>query len=138
MAKKHALPIVIHMRDSFNETYEIVEALNDEKLSGIFHCFSGTLEQAKKIISLGGFKLGIGGVLTFKNSGLDKVIREIDIKHLVLETDSPYLAPVPCRGKRNESAYLVNVAEKLAELHHISIEEVANITTENSKIVFGI
>ena len=138
MAKKHALPIVIHMRNSFNETYEIVEALNDEELSGIFHCFSGSLEQAKKIISLGGFKLGIGGVLTFKNSGLDEVIREIDIKHLVLETDSPYLAPVPYRGKRNESAYLVNVAEKLAELHHISIEEVANITTENSKVVFGI
>lgn len=138
LAKKHALPIVIHMRDSFNETYEIVEALNNEQLSGIFHCFSGTLEQAKKIISLGGFKLGIGGVLTFKNSGLDKVISEIDIKHLVLETDSPYLAPVPYRGKRNESAYLVNVAEKLAELHHTSVEEVANITTENSRVIFGV
>lgn len=138
LAKKYALPIVIHMRDAFDETFEIVQAMNDEKLSGIFHCFSGTLEQANKIISLGGFKLGIGGVLTFKNAGLDRVIKEVDTKHLVLETDSPYLSPVPFRGKRNESAYLINVAQTLAELHSISLEQVADITTENSKTIFGI
>ena len=138
LAKKHALPIVVHMRDAFDETFEIVQALNDEKLWGIFHCFSGTLKQANKIISLGGFKLGIGGVLTFRNAGLDRVIKEVDTKHLVLETDLPYLSPVPYRGKRNESAYLINVAQTLAELHGLSLEQVADITTENSKTIFGI
>ena len=137
MAKKFKLPIVIHTRKSFNEVYEIVHEMNDENLHGIFHCFSGTAEEAKKITELGGFKMGIGGVLTFKNSGLDKVVQEIDMKHLVLETDSPYLAPVPHRGKRNESGYLKFVAEKLAELKNIRVEEVEEITTKNAFEIFG-
>jgi TatD DNase family protein len=102
----------------------------------IFHCFSGNLEQANKIISLGNFKLGVGGVLTFKNSGLDKVIEQIDIEHLVLETDAPYLAPVPFRGKRNEPVYILEVAKKLAEIKNISISEVAEITSKNSQFIF--
>jgi TatD DNase family protein len=138
LAKEYKLPIVIHTRNSFDETFAIVEELNDESLSGIFHCFSGNAEQAGKIIGLGGFRLGIGGVLTFKNSGLDKVIEEIDMKYLVLETDAPYLAPVPHRGKRNESGYVRLVAEKLAAIKGISLEEVARITTENAKNIFGI
>jgi len=137
MAKKYKLPIVIHTRNSFNEVYEIVKVMNNENLKGIFHCFSGTNEDAEKIISLGGFKMGIGGVLTFKNSGLDKVVEQIDMKHLVLETDSPYLAPVPHRGKRNESSYIKLVAEKLAEIKNISIETVAEITTKNALEIFG-
>jgi len=136
LAKKHNLPIAIHVRDSFSEAIEIIESLNDKSLRGVFHCFTGNLEDAQRVINLGGFYLGIGGVLTFKNSGLDTAIKEIDIQHLILETDSPYLAPAPFRGKRNESKYIVNIAEKLAEVHQISIEEVAKITTENAKILF--
>lgn len=138
LAKKYALPIVIHTRNAFNEAYEVVERNNDTSLTGVFHCFSGTSEEAEKVIALKGFKLGIGGVLTFKNSGLDKVVQQIPLEHLVLETDSPYLAPVPHRGKRNESAYIRIIAEKLAELKQCSLEEVARITTENSKHLFGI
>ncbi len=138
LAKKYALPIVIHTRNAFNEAYEIVERNNDPSLTGVFHCFSGTSEEAEKVIALKGFKLGIGGVLTFKNSGLDKVVQQIPLEHLVLETDSPYLAPVPHRGKRNESAYIRIIAEKLAELKQCSLEEVARITTENSLHLFGI
>ena len=138
LAKKHQLPIAIHVRDSFNEAIEIIEVLNDETLRGVFHCFSGEVKDAKRIIDLGGFYLGIGGVLTFKNSGLDKTIAEIDLKHLILETDAPYLAPAPFRGERNQSKYLINIAEKLAEVHNISIEKVAEITTENAKNLFGI
>jgi TatD DNase family protein len=136
LAKKHNLPIAIHVRDSFSEAIEIIESLNDKSLRGVFHCFTGNLEDAQRVINLGGFYLGIGGVLTFKNSGLDTTIKEINIQHLILETDSPYLAPAPFRGKRNESKYIVNIAEKLAEVHQISIEEVAKITTENAKILF--
>jgi len=136
LAKKHNLPIAIHVRDSFSEAIEIIESLNDKSLRGVFHCFTGNLKDAQRVINLGGFYLGIGGVLTFKNSGLDTTIKEIDIQHLILETDSPYLAPAPFRGKRNESKYIVNIAEKLAEVHQISIEEVAKITTENAKILF--
>jgi TatD DNase family protein len=136
-AKANRLPIVIHCRDAFNEVYEVLLQEQDENLRGIFHCFSGTLEQANKIIDVG-FYLGIGGVVTYKNGGLDKVVQEIDLKHIVLETDSPYLTPVPYRGKRNESSYLVYVAQKVAELHHTDIANVADITTANSKIVFGI
>ena len=117
--------------------FEILCELKDEKLRGIFHCFSGSLEQANKVIELG-FYLGIGGVLTYKNSGLDKVVQDISLEHLVLETDSPYLAPVPFRGKRNESSYLVNVVNKLAEVYDLSPIEIARITTENSVAVFGI
>jgi TatD DNase family protein len=130
------IPIVIHCRDAFDEIFEVLSK-RDKLPTGIFHCFSGNLEQANKIIDLGGFKLGIGGVLTFKNSGLDKVVEQIDLKHLVLETDSPYLAPMPHRGKRNESSYTKLVAEKLASIKNCSIEEMAEITTQNAKEVFG-
>ena len=136
-AKERNLPFVIHCRDAFDEIFEIMDEMNDDTMRGIFHCFTGNLEQANHIINYGGFKLGIGGVVTFKNAGLDKVVEQIDIQHLVLETDSPYLAPTPYRGKRNESAYLYNVADKISDLHQISIEEVAKITTANSKEVFG-
>jgi TatD DNase family protein len=136
LAKKYKLPIAIHVRESFTEAIEIIEKLNDENLRGVFHCFTGNVEDAQRVINLGGFYLGIGGVITFKNSGLDKTIAEIDLQHLILETDSPYLAPVPFRGKRNESKYIVNIAEKLAEVHQISIEKVAEITTENAKKLF--
>ena len=136
-AKERNLPFVIHCRDAFDEIFEIMDELNDDKMRGIFHCFTGSIEQANHIISYGGFKLGIGGVVTFKNAGLDKVVEQIDTKHLVLETDSPYLAPTPYRGKRNESSYLINIAERVSDLHQISLKEVAKITTTNSKEVFG-
>ncbi|WCT11784.1 TatD family hydrolase [Mucilaginibacter jinjuensis] len=136
-AKELDLPIVIHCRDAFDETYEVLQRLNDDKLRGIFHCFSGTVEQAQKVIDLG-FYLGIGGVVTYKNAGLDKVVAQIDLKHLVLETDSPYLTPVPFRGKPNESSYLKYIAEKIADLHQVDVAEVARITTENSKTIFAI
>jgi len=138
LAKHYNLPIAIHVRDSFAEAIEIIEKLNDKNLTGVFHCFAGNAEDAGRIINLGGFYLGIGGVLTFKNSGLDKTIKEINIQHLILETDSPYLAPTPFRGKRNESKYLVNIAEKLAEIHTIELLEVAQITTENAKQLFSL
>jgi len=137
LAKQYNLPFVIHCRDAFDEIFEIMDELNDAKMRGIFHCFTGTIEQANHIINYGDFKIGIGGVVTFKNSGLDKVVEQIDLAHLVLETDSPYLAPTPFRGKRNESTYLYNIAEKVAELKQVSVEEVANITTKNSIEVFG-
>ncbi|MES2274493.1 MAG: TatD family hydrolase [Bacteroidota bacterium] len=136
-AKANQLPIVIHCRDAFNEVYEVLLQEQDENLRGIFHCFSGTIEQAKLITDLG-FYLGIGGVVTYKNGGLDKVVAQIDLKHIVLETDSPYLTPVPYRGKRNESSYLAYVAQKVAELQGTDMETVADITTANSKLVFGI
>ena len=136
-AKELKLPIVIHCRDSFDEVFNVLEEEKDDNLRGILHCFTGNLEQAHKLIDMG-FYLGIGGVVTYKNSGLDKVVQEIDLKHIVLETDSPYLTPVPYRGKRNESSYLIYVAEKVADLHQMSVEEVAAITTANSKIVFGV
>lgn len=138
LAKEYSLPIVIHTRSSFNECYDIVKELNDDSLTGIFHCFSGNTEEALQVISLGGFKLGIGGVVTFKNSGLDKVVSEIGLEHLVLETDAPYLAPVPHRGKRNESAYISIVAEKVASIKGITPGEVEEVTTENAMEVFGI
>lgn len=137
LAKKYNLPYVIHSRNSFDEVFEIVSEFKQDKIKAIFHCFSGTIEQAEKVISLGDFKLGIGGVVTFKNSGVDKVVEAIDLKHIVLETDAPYLAPVPHRGKRNEPAYLLLVAQKIAEIKNISIEEVAAVTTQNSVEVFG-
>jgi len=136
-AKEMKLPIVIHCRDSFDEIFEIMDELNDDDMRGIFHCFTGTVEQAMHIINYGNFKLGIGGVVTFKNSGLDKVVEQVDIKHLVLETDSPYLAPTPNRGKRNESAYIFMIAEKVADIYQITVDEVAKITTKNSVEVFG-
>jgi TatD DNase family protein len=136
-AKSLKLPIVIHCRDAFDEVYEVLLQERDDDLRGIFHCFGGTYEQANKIIDLG-FYLGIGGVVTYKNAGLDKVVAQISLNHLVLETDSPYLTPVPYRGKPNESSYLIYIAQKIAELHQTDLETVAAITTENSKKVFGI
>jgi len=137
-AKSKQLPIVIHVRDAFDEIFEIIDPLNDDKLSGVFHCFTGNKEQADKIINYGQFKLGLGGVLTFKNSGLDKVITEIDTQHLILETDSPYLSPTPHRGKRNESQYVNLVASKLAEIKELSITEIDSITTLNTEEVFNL
>lgn len=137
LAKKYALPYVIHSRNAFDETMEIVNEFKDEHIKAIFHCFSGNLEQANQVIAAGDFKLGIGGVVTFKNSGLDRVVEAIDLRHLVLETDAPYLAPAPHRGKRNEPDYLLLVAKKVADIKNIPLEEVAAVTTENSKYVFG-
>jgi TatD DNase family protein len=137
LAKKYKLPIVIHCRESFDEIFEVLESERSDDLFGIFHCFTGNFEQAQQAISLN-MKLGIGGVVTFKNGKIDQFLHQIDMKHLVLETDSPYLAPVPFRGKRNESSYIALVAEKLATIYGISVEEVAKITTQNSKAIFGI
>lgn len=137
LAKKHKLPIVIHCRDAFDEVFEVLEQEKGEDLYGIFHCFTGTLEQAHQAISYN-MKLGIGGVVTFKNGKIDTFLNKIDVKHIVLETDSPYLAPVPYRGKRNESVYLISILKKLTDIYGISEEELAVITTQNSKDVFGI
>ncbi|SKB62987.1 TatD family hydrolase [Daejeonella lutea] len=136
-AKELSLPIVIHCREAFDEIFEILDEVKDDKLRGIFHCFTGTAEQAERAIELD-FYLGIGGVLTYKNSGLDKALADVSLDHLVLETDSPYLTPVPFRGKPNESSYLVYIAQKLADLKQVSIEEVARVTTLNSKTIFGV
>ncbi len=136
-AKKHKLPIIIHCREAFDEVFEVLETEKSEDLFGIFHCFSGNYQQALQAISYN-MKLGIGGVVTFKNGKIDQFLHQIDIKNIVLETDSPYLAPNPYRGKRNESAYLVAIAQKISEIYNIPIDEVARITTENSKIVFNI
>lgn len=136
-AKQYKLPIVIHCREAFDEVFEILEEQKSDDLFGIFHCFTGDFGQAQRAISLN-MKLGIGGVVTFKNGKIDQYLNQIDLKHIVLETDSPYLAPIPFRGKRNESAYVVNVAQKLADLYGKSVEEIAEITTQNSKEVFGI
>lgn len=136
LAKQYKLPINIHCRDAFDEVLEILEQEKSPELWGIFHCFTGDFNQAKQAISYG-MKLGIGGVATFKNGKIDQFLNEIDIKNIVLETDAPYLAPVPFRGKRNESSYVKLVAEKLSEIYNLSLEEIAAITTKNSKDVFG-
>jgi TatD DNase family protein len=135
-AIEYKKPLVIHTRNAMQETIDLVKEYKGKNLFGIFHCFSGTLENAKEIIDAG-FLLGIGGVLTFKNSGLAEVIKEVDLKYLVLETDYPYLAPVPFRGKRNESSYLKYIVEKLATIKNISTEEIALQTTENAERVFA-
>ena len=137
LAKKYELGINIHCRDAFDEVFEVLEDEKSDDLFGIFHCFTGDIGQAQRAISLG-MKLGIGGVATFKNGKIDQFLNEIDLQHIVLETDSPYLAPVPYRGKRNESSYTLLVAQKLAEIYQLPIEEIARITTENSKQIFGI
>jgi TatD DNase family protein len=134
-AKELDLPIVIHCREAFDEVFAVLEAEKDKKLRGILHCFTGNLDQAMQAIDLG-FYLGIGGVVTYKKAGLDEVLRYVPLEHIVLETDSPYLAPVPFRGKPNESSYLLHVANKVAEIYNLSIEEVAAVTTENSKKIF--
>jgi len=137
LAKQYKLPINIHGRESFDEIFEILESEKSSDLFGIFHCFTGNQEQAEQAVSLN-LKLGIGGVATFKNGKIDQFLSQIPIENIVLETDSPYLAPAPFRGKRNESAYIVNVAKKLSELYDLPLEEIARITTENSKNVYGI
>ena len=137
LAKQYRLPIVIHCRDAFDEIFQILEEEKSPELFGIFHCFTGTYEQALQAISYN-MKLGIGGVVTFKNGKIDQFLSKIELKHLVLETDSPYLAPIPFRRKRNESSYLVAVVDKLAQIYSLSAIEIAAITTENSKVVFGI
>jgi TatD DNase family protein len=136
-AKEKQLPIVIHCRDAFDEVFEVLEEEKEETLYGIFHCFTGNLEQAKKAVSFN-MKLGIGGVATFKNGKIDKFLNEIPIQEIVLETDSPYLAPTPFRSKRNESSYLLNIAEKVSDIYQLPIEEVARITTKNSMEVFAV
>lgn len=136
-AKELNLPIVIHCRDAFDEVYELLSSEYDSRLRGIFHCFAGTKEQADLITELG-FFLGIGGVVTYKNSGLDKVVEQLNLENIVLETDSPYLTPVPFRGKPNESSYITYIAQKIADIKQLSIEEVARITTANSKKIFGV
>ena len=137
LAIKNDLPIVIHCREAFDEIFEILDKENCHKLRGVFHCFTGTLEQAKRAIDLG-FCLGIGGVVTFKNGGIDKFLHQIDLKHIVMETDSPYLAPVPFRGKRNESSYITYVIDKLSEIYGLPIKEIASVTTKNAEKVFAL
>ena len=137
LAKQYKLSIVIHCRNAFDEIFQILEEEKSPELFGIFHCFTGTYEQALQAISYN-MKLGIGGVVTFKNGKIDQFLSKIELKHLVLETDSPYLAPIPFRRKRNESSYLVAVVDKLAQIYSLSAIEIAAITTENSKVVFGI
>jgi TatD DNase family protein len=136
-AKEKKLPIVIHCRDAFDAIFEILEEEKEDTLRGIFHCFTGTKEQALQAISYN-MKLGIGGVVTFKNGKIDAFLNEIDIKNIVLETDAPYLAPTPYRGKRNESSYITNVVDKLVDIYGLSFKDISEITTQNSKDVFGI
>lgn len=138
LAKKYQLPVAIHVRDCFDEVLCLVDELNDDDLKGVFHCFTGTQKQAHHILSYGGFKLGIGGVVTFKNSNLEQTLKDIPLQQLLLETDSPYLAPTPHRGKRNESSYLLFIAQKIADIYQLSLEEVAAITTQNAKELFEI
>jgi TatD DNase family protein len=136
-AKDLNLPIVIHCREAFDEVFEVLESEKDDKLFGILHCFTGDLEQAHRAINLG-FYLGIGGVVTYKKAGLDMVLQEVPLEKLVLETDSPYLAPVPYRGKQNESSYLIHVAQKVADIYQVSLEQVAEVTTANSIQIFKV
>ena len=137
LALQYDIPVVIHSRNSIDECIEVVKKHQQGKLKGVFHCFSGSLQQAQQIIDLG-FYLGIGGVVTFKNAGLDKVIKDVDLKHVILETDAPYLAPIPFRSKRNEPSYLNYVAKRLADIKEISVEEIAALTTINAKKLFDI
>ena len=134
-AKEYDLPVAIHVRESFDAIFRVIEELNDQNLRGVFHCFTGTKEQGQKAIDMG-FMLGIGGVVTFKNSGLGKTLKELPLKQLLLETDSPYLAPTPYRGQRNESSYIPLMAQKLAEIYEVNVEEVARVTTQNAKTLF--
>ncbi|HTA27770.1 MAG TPA: TatD family hydrolase [Bacteroidia bacterium] len=136
-AKEMNLPIILHCRNSFNEVMEIITEMHDERLKGIFHCFGGTLEEAQRVMDLKTFKMGIGGVVTYKNSTLPQVLKEVPLSYIVLETDSPYLPPVPYRGKRNESSYIWQVADKLSEIYRLTIEKIAEITTQNARDVFG-
>ncbi len=135
-AKKARIPIVIHVRDSFPEVLEVIEHEKEDSLSGVFHSFTGTAEQAAQVVELG-FKIGIGGIVTFKNSGMDSIVQQISLQNILLETDSPWLAPVPHRGRRNECAFITATATKIAALHQTTVEEVARITTQNAQQLFG-
>ena len=135
-AKKFKLPIAIHARDAFDEIFEILDEENDESLKGVFHCFTGSIEQATKILDYGGFKLGIGGVVTYKNSGLTEVLNSVELKHLVVETDAPYLSPAPFRGKRNESSYLSYIIEKISGIYKLSDAIIAEVTSQNAIELF--
>jgi TatD DNase family protein len=137
LAKKHKLPIAIHVRKSFDEVWRILKPETGQDLKGVFHCFPGDEMQARRVIEAG-FLLGIGGVVTFKNSGLQKVVAAVGPEHIILETDAPFLAPAPYRGKRNEPAYIPVIAEKIAELCSLSIEEVADVTTRNALRLFNL
>jgi len=137
-AKELELPIVIHARDSFNEIFEVMDRLHDERLRGVFHCFTGNAEQAKKILGYGNFLMGIGGVLTYDKSGLAEVVKDIPLDKLVLETDSPFLTPKPYRGKRNESAYVKFIADKLAEVKQTDLATIAFRTSENARSMFNL
>lgn len=137
LAKMNNLPIVIHCRDAFDEVFEILESEKSENLFGIFHCFTGNFQQAKTALSYN-MKLGIGGVVTFKNGKIDQFLHQIPIENIVLETDGPYLAPAPYRGKRNKPVYLREIAEKVAEIYELSLEQIAEITTQTSKEIFSI
>ena len=136
LARESSLPVIIHSRDSLDVTIDFIQKYQNGNLKGIFHCFNGTEDQAHRIMDAG-FYMGIGGVVTYKNAGVDKVVAKLPLDSLVLETDTPYLSPVPFRGKRNESSYILKVAEKISELHDISLEEVGRITTQNAKELFG-
>ena len=135
-AKEFNLPIVIHARNSYKEIFKVLDVLNNEKLTGIFHCFSSNLNDAEHILNYGGFKLGIGGVVTFKNSGLDKILEKIPLKNIVLETDSPYLSPAPFRGKRNKSSYIPLIAKKISEIYKRELSDIEKITTKNALEIF--
>ena len=135
-ALAYRLPLILHTRNAMQETIDVIKKYSRSGLRGIFHCFGGTTGEAQQIID-SGFLLGIGGVVTYKKSGLAEVVKNIDLEHLVLETDSPYLSPVPYRGKRNESSYMIEVAKKLAEVKNVSLEEIDRITTANAEKLFG-
>ena len=137
-ALEFELPIVIHARESYKEIFEILDFLNTSKLKGVFHCFSSSIEDADRILKYGGFKLGIGGVVTFKNSGIDKVVEQIEIENIILETDAPYLTPAPFRGKRNKSSYIPLIANKLSDIYNVSPEEIGKITSKNATEIFNI
>ena len=137
LALQYELPLILHTRNATQETIDVIKKYAGTTLTGIFHCFGGTLQEAKQIINLN-FSLGIGGVITYKNAGLAEVLKDVNMQHIVLETDAPYLSPVPKRGKRNESSYLTYIAEKLALVKEISIDEVKNITTSNAEKIFGV
>ncbi len=137
LANKYALPVVIHVRDAFPEFWQVLKEIGQTNYKGVIHCFTGTIEDAQKAIDLG-FYLGVGGVITYKNSGMDKIFAEVDIKHLVLETDDPWLTPTPHRGKRNEPSYITYVAQKLADVKEISVEQVAEVTTKNAQDIFDL
>lgn len=138
LAKKYALPVIIHARNSFPEIFEIVDQENDLSLRGVFHSFTGTLDDYKHIAEYGGFLVGLGGVVTYKNGGVNKVVPHMDISHILVETDSPYLSPVPLRGKRNESANLTHIVNKIGELLSLPLHKVANLTTQNALELFSI